>query len=440
MLSKLTLVVALVFSAAPAFAQTQLTGHAVPGSGFPVIIDVDYKGSRPDKGSPYLDRQNWKIRWSNAPDADAISVHVDTVTVGSNTDKISLQVSGELPPTENIRGVYWTVLFNPTDAVPLLPQLASSTPSRRNQPTPPKPDCSNNDPSMQPSFCPVPSLGTPDFSLTGSFLTAGGTKPIIAAELKTDLVLSRNWEWLGFYPEIKTAVEINQDVHPPNNRTRFDPDSIIAGLSFYKAVPNDRIPLLSSIKNSPLFGIKLEVQLPEGEFNRADPSSNIIVGGLTKLVFKPLQAGSFYATLYPVLGLEAGRNLNSPSEVDKTPVDFSHYKGIVRGILGTDAAMGVASNDRKSDIFSITASYRVRLPAMDEPFIKTIHQVTTIDLNTKARHWVEVDINSSPWAWKYFALNAKYQYGELPPLFSLVDHKFSIGFTLQAVQTSKPAF
>ncbi len=442
MLSKLTLATALVFSAPPVPAQTQFTiTGAVPESVFPVIIDVNYKGTAPDVNSPYLDKKNWKVRWSTAPDTGATSVQVDDLTIMSTTtDKISLQVSGSLPSNGNVRGVYWTVLFNPTDAVPLVPQLASSTPNRRNQATPPETDCGNNDPTMQPSFCPVLGTATPDFSLTGSFVTAGGTKPIIAAELKTDLVFSGNWQWAGFYPGIKTAVEINQDVRPPNNRTRFDPDSITAGLSFYKAVPNDRIPLLSSLKNSRLYGVKLEVQLPEGEFNRVDPSSNIIAGGQAKFVFKPLQAGSFYATLYPVLAIEAGRNLNRPSEVDTTPVDFRHYTGILRGVLGTDASMGVASNDRKSDIFSITASYRVRLPAIDEPFIKTIHQVTTIDLTTKARHWVEVDINSSPWAWKYLTLDAKYQYGELPPLFSLVDHKFSIGFTLQAMQTSKPAF
>jgi len=114
------------------------------------------------------------------------------------------------------------------------------------------------------------------------------------------------------------------------------------------------------------------------------------------------------------------------------------YRGIVRGVAGADAAIGFASEDKKTDIFTITGSDRVRIPAIDEPFVKTIHQVTTVDLTTKARHWVDVDITSSPWNWEYFALNAAYQYGDLPPLFSFVDHKFTIGFTLQAVQSRKP--
>ena len=47
-------------------------------------------------------------------------------------------------------------------------------------------------------------------------------------------------------------------------------------------------------------------------------------------------------------------------------------------------------------------------------------------------------MNYAPWKFKYLSLNAKYEYGELPPLLYLVDHQFTIGFTLQAVQSRKP--
>lgn len=36
------------------------------------------------------------------------------------------------------------------------------------------------------------------------------------------------------------------------------------------------------------------------------------------------------------------------------------------------------------------------------------------------------------------SLTAKNEYGELPPLFTLVDHQFTVGFTLQAAQSGKP--
>ncbi len=420
---KFTLAAALAFLAGSASGQTQftLTGDAVPTPGTPGLIDVYYTGVRPVNNSPYLKKENWKVRWSDAADSPAISVRVDEVGLSQSADAILLRVGGTLPGNQQV--VYWTVLFNPDDSVPLVPQIASFTPKAKNQ------DCKSDIASQQPYFCPPGDGVTPDFSLTGSFLAAGGTKPIIVAQLKTDMIFSAKRELWGFYPGIKADVEINQSVQPPNNRTRFDPDSIIAGLTFTR---------IESVHNPLLYGIEIQFQLPEGEFSRQDPSSNIIAGGLTQFALKPLVKDSFYATLYPVLGLETGRNLNRPSEVDKTAVDLSRYKGILRGVMGADASIGLAAEDRKTDIFTITGSYRVRVPAIDEPFVKTIHQVTTVDLTTKARHWVEVDITSSPWNWKYFALNAKYQYGELPPLFSFVDHKFSIGFTLQAVQTRKP--
>ncbi len=426
---RFTLIAALAFLVGSASGQAQftLTGNAVPRPGAPGIIDVYYKGARPAKDSPYLEAKNWKVRWSDTPDSPSISVRVDAVGVSESADAVSSRVGGNLPGNE--QGVYWTVLFNPDDSVLLVPQIASSTPNPNNQTNPPATDCDNDTTSQQPYFCPPGDGVTPDFSLTGSFLAAGGTKPIIAAELKTDMVFSTKRELWGFYPGISAAVEINQKVQPPNDRTRFDPDSIVAGLTFTRIEP---------VHNPLLYGVEIQFQLPQGEFSRQDPSSNIVAGGLTRFGFKPLVRNSLYATLYPVLGLETGRNLNRPSEVDKTAVDLTQYRGIFRGIVGTDAAFGMASEDRKTDIFSITGSYRVRLPAIDEPFVKTIHQVTTVNLTTKARHWVEVDITSSPWNWKYFALNAKYEYGSLPPLFTFVDHKFSVGFTLQAVQTRKP--
>jgi hypothetical protein len=433
---------ALVLPASGVTAQSQsqfkLTGTAVARPGDPSIIDVSYTNADPDEKASYMARERlnefWKVKWSAKADSAVTSVKIDVITLDKESQKISLQVSGILP--KDARAVYWTVLFLPSDDMPVLPQLASASPRRT-----PKPDCANQSPNARPDFCPPGNGDTPDFNLNGSFLVAGGSKPIIAAQFKTDVIIPQSWiHWKpwGFYPGVKADVEINQNSQPPNNRTTFDPDSILAGLTFSRN---------EFISKHGLYGIAYQVQLPEGEFTRKDPSSNIIAGGTAQFVLKAWQQHYdldadpkpvAYATLYPIIGIEAGRNLNRPGEIDSTPVNLSNYREIFRGLLGADATFGVRAADRKTDIFTITGSYRVRLPALDEPLVKTIHQVTTIDLTTRARHWVEVDISASPWNWKYFALNAKYQYGELPPLFNFVDHKFTIGFSLQAVQSKKP--
>jgi hypothetical protein len=100
------------------------------------------------------------------------------------------------------------------------------------------------------------------------------------------------------------------------------------------------------------------------------------------------------------------------------------------------------SNDKtaitpSTDALTITGTYRVRLPAFDEPFVETMHQVTTVTETTKARNWLEGDINYAPWSFKYLTLTAKYQYGELPPMFNFVDHAFTLGITFHAVQSNK---
>jgi hypothetical protein len=140
------------------------------------------------------------------------------------------------------------------------------------------------------------------------------------------------------------------------------------------------------------------------------------------------------------MAVELGENLSKPSSISKVPVNLSNYNTIARGVLGAEAALVTVAPDEKGKLantFSMTGFYRVRLPAFDEPMVRTLHGVTTVGLNTKPRNWIEADINYAPWSFKYLAITAKYQYGELPPMFKLLDHSFTLGLTLQASQPNK---
>ena len=123
-----------------------------------------------------------------------------------------------------------------------------------------------------------------------------------------------------------------------------------------------------------------------------------------------------------------------------TAVDLSRYNAIFRAVVGSDAVFALASADRSADAFSISGTYRVRLPAFDEPFVETLHQATSVSLTTKPRNWVQANVNYAPWRFKFLSLNAKYEYGELPPLSTLVNHQFTVGSTLQAVKAESPAW
>jgi hypothetical protein len=417
-----------------------LTG-IVPEAGRTTALDVNYTGTLPSDPSPYLNKDAWRVwvRRSNGARPEELEVTaVDKIVNARFTiNKLRLTLSGNLPVGNVVVTSAWHALFNPSKASGIEGLSFDSVVNAvvQNATTAEKPSCDNAPPAPKPYFC-APAQGAPaDISLSGSFLTGGGTKPIYLFELKGGLYKREVVpDLMGFHPGVTAAVEINQDSQPPNNRTTFDPNSITAALAFQrlKALRKRRVGL---------YGLQFDEALPGGEFCRTDPSSNIIFRSSLLFGFSSISSPkhpSLYGTIYPVIALEAGKNLNKPSTIAMTAVDLSHYNAIFRGVVGSDAVFAVASADRSSDVFSVSGSYRVRLPAFDEPYVETLHQVTTVSMTAKARNWIEANVSYAPWRFKYLSFTAKYEYGELPPLFTLVDHQFTVGFTLQAVQSGKP--
>ncbi len=433
----------LLSSAAMGQSDFTLTG-VVPEAGPNTALDVNYTGTFPDDPSAYLSKDAWRVWVKRPSDAKPEELKVTSVEkiVSSRftVNKLRLTLSGNLPIGNNVITSAWHALFNPSRASGLEGLAFDSVVNAVIEPasrtaTTSKLSCDNTPPAPMPYFC-APAAGAPaDVSLSGSFLAGGGTKPIYSFELNGGIYKRAEIQGLiGFHLGVTGTVEINQSVQPPNNRTNVDPESITAALAFQR-LKAFRKPKLG------LFGLQFDEALPSGEFSRTDPSSNIIFRSSLLLGFSSISSPkhrSLYGTIYPLLALEAGKNLNKPSMIAMTAVDLSHYNAIFRGVLGSDAVFAVASADRSADVFSISGSYRVRLPAFDEPFVETLHQATTVSLTTKARNWVQANVNYAPWRFKYLSLNAKYEYGELPPLFVLVNHQFTLGLTLQAVQSGKP--
>ncbi len=438
-------ILATLFVAASAVAMGQgdftLTG-IVPEAGSRTALDVNYTGAFPADSSAYLNKDAWRV-WVRKPDGanpEELEVTVVEKIVSPNftINKLRLSLSGDLPTGNAVGASAWHALFNPSKASGIEGLSFDSVVNAVIEPrgtTAAKPSCDNTPPDPTPYLC-APAQGAPaDVSLSGSFLTGGGTKPIYTFELRGGLYKRGDVpDLLGFHPGVAGAVEINQLAQPPNNRTIIDPDSITAALAFQRLKP-------LQMRRAELYGLQFDEALPGGEFCRTDPSSNIVFRSSLLLGFSSISSAkhpSLYGTIYPVLALEAGKNLNKPNTIAMTAVDLSHYNAILRGVVGSDAVFAVASQDRSADVFSVSASYRVRLPAFDEPFVETLHQVTTVSMTTKARNWIQANVNYAPWKFKYLSLAAKYEYGELPPLFTLVNHQFTIGFTLQAVQSRKP--
>jgi hypothetical protein len=413
-------------------------------------IQLPYSGGSPPGGlAPYLycgsGENPWRVYWSKAKTDPPAVAGVSCVKDDHATSNLVLALSAPLPDGPP-NTVSWTVLFTPPSEAKLLPQLIAVAPVIPSSPPGTAVigaarSCDAGSAS-KPFFCPPAAGGKPaDFSMTANFLAAGGTKPIYKLELLDNTYTDPLPGLLDFRAGLNLAVEINQNTKPPQNRTRFDPDSILAAAALSRIV---------TVQKGILYQVQLDEALPGGEFSRSDPSSNLIFRTTATFVLnswqpgagKPVPAGGsgrrFYASLYPVLAMEGGKNLNRPALLAKTPIDLSRYDAIARGVLGAQAQLGLTSPDKKTDEITLAGTYRVRLPAFDEPFVATTHGVTSAVLTTKARHWVEIDLSYAPFGFKYLAFTAQYQYGDLPPVFTLVDHSVSIGLTLKASQTNSP--
>jgi hypothetical protein len=286
-------------------------------------------------------------------------------------------------------------------------------------------------------FSPVAANQTATVSLTGSFTAGGGAKPIYAIKEVGNIAPFDRYRIAGLLPVVTSEVDINQSVkagsEPAGYRSRIDPDTISAGVALWKVKP---------VQKGPLYDLTTHLQIADFEFARTDPSSAYTGGFGIEAIGVPLQKHDATIALNSDLyfGVEAGRNLKKPATLDKVVVDLSNYSTIFRGVTGADLNFAVASSDLTATVFSVGATYRVRLPAFDEPYVTDFHQTKAVGLSTKARNWVDVTFGYNPFKWQYFKLTAEYKYGSLPPVFGLVDHSATIGVTFSALQSSLVSF
>ena len=276
-----------------------------------------------------------------------------------------------------------------------------------------------------------------DVYINASYLSGVGTKPIYMIDAKLN--------WFYEIPNSQGGIGItssfvaNSGAEPPVSRSVVDPDSI-KGAFTYERVDANLKPDNSSgttkltFRNGPLLGIITTANLFGGEFSRKEPVSNWVSSAQWVFVTKRIGRRAFFG-LDPVLGLEAGRNLNKPSQLFKQNVDLSGYNAIFRGLAGADALFGVIQKDEGYSI-RIEGHYLARMPTTDEPFVTQVQNMSTVELNRRVRHDVTAAIKWFPE--KYFGLSAQYRYGALPPLFKLVDHQVTLGIVIQLKQRNKP--
>jgi len=134
----------------------------------------------------------------------------------------------------------------------------------------------------------------------------------------------------------------------------------------------------------------------------------------------------------PMIGVEAGSNLKAQS-ADTYP------ENILRADLGMHVGLNIFQPvARKKPLFSTEANYIRRLLLHPEPIFTTDTKGNYVlqSVGTQPREDVNVKISYNMTS--YVALTAAYEYGELPPLYTKVDNKYTFGVTLQGQLQYRP--
>jgi hypothetical protein len=157
-----------------------------------------------------------------------------------------------------------------------------------------------------------------------------------------------------------------------------------------------------------------------------------VIRPLSRILSRPLdpKVPSGGDVLLGSLGLDLALGIEGGLNLDTMLPEGAASRGILR-LVPAATFYVVWLTPPVVERVLLSAAYQVRLPATDEIFLET--RVPGDDpeaqANRRARHWVEVeaDIMVSDYA----GISASYEYGSLPPAFSFVDHKGTLGLVIK---------
>lgn len=129
--------------------------------------------------------------------------------------------------------------------------------------------------------------------------------------------------------------------------------------------------------------------------------------------------------LDPFLGTELGTNLDSP-------VKEAEGRAVSRVFAGATLSLIPFRRRESTDIISLEASYIRRWPLKEEVSFTEDKDgnLKPLFIGTSPREFVDTKVNFQ--FNNFFGVFAGYEYGELPPSYKLIDHRFRIGLVYKA--------
>jgi hypothetical protein len=216
-----------------------------------------------------------------------------------------------------------------------------------------------------------------------------------------------------------------------DNRPTADPDSFSWNVGYR------RTGLRGSMFEWDFAGMQMDKKANALNFYSA-PKFVWNVQRLFKGMEKTKKTGQTYLTpnvlvgLDLTLGMEFGDNFRD----DFTVTNNKGLGGFARGVPGA-AAYVVVPHVLHFKKITLASTYTARIPTADELFLETRHTSKPVPmLTSNTRHYLQDDLQFM--FSDYVGFEIKQQYGSLPPAFSFVDNRVSIGLVLQLKQDKVP--
>ncbi len=268
---------------------------------------------------------------------------------------------------------------------------------------------------------PIPKREDSDIYIEGTIEGASGEKSAftIDASFGKRFKFSPNNEDNTWKPFFDIKASTNEDA---------DPDSLAFGVEFQQATKIDSKPLgITDI---------FFRETPKFEADRNFRNVNL-VGDFRMHFISDNLAGTIGRVSYdivPFFGIELGKNL-------KSPVDEADGNGIARPLIGANLFANLytwsAGQNEYAKALTFETLYERRWPLTGEVALDDDDDGNPVGLQISRKPHDYVKSSLTFDFARNFGFKASYEYGSLPPLFKLVDHKFSLGLVFKGVFARK---
>jgi hypothetical protein len=149
-------------------------------------------------------------------------------------------------------------------------------------------------------------------------------------------------------------------------------------------------------------------------------------------VLHGFDSGPLQIVTEPMIGLETGSNL-------KAQTARTYPSAILRGDLGLRLVATIFQPSKGKPLFSLESNYIRRLLLHPEPVYTQDSKgnLVLLSLGTNPRDHVDVKLTYN--LTTYVGISLGYEYGELSPVYTKVDNKYTLGITFKGQLQYKPS-